>query len=96
MQRLRRWLVIFLLLLIFILSVGFSMWNTTPVALSFGIHEFAARPLSLWLIIAFCVGGLTGVTIGAGLIRDARLRHRIRVLEKELQKRPRFKPSEID
>lgn len=70
------------------------MWNTTPVALSFGIHEFAARPLSFWLIITFCVGGLTGVAIGAGLIRDARLRMRIRSLEKQLAQRPRFKPSE--
>ena len=96
MHRLKRWLVILLLLLIFILSVGFSMWNTAPVALSFGVHEFAARPLSFWLIIAFCVGGLAGVTIGAGLFRDARLRHRIRILEKELEKRARFKASEID
>lgn len=96
MQRIKRWLVIFLLLLIFILSLGFSLWNTTPVALSFGVYEFAARPISLWLIIAFCAGGLTGITIGAGLVRDARLRHRIRVLEKELQKRARFKPGEID
>jgi len=52
--------------------------------------------LSFWLIIAFCVGGLAGVTIGAGLFRDARLRHRIRILEKELEKRARFKASEID
>lgn len=96
MQRLKRWLVFLLLLLFFILSVGFSMWNTLPVPVSFGIHEFAARPLSLWLIIAFCLGGLTGLTIGAGLIRDARLRLRIRMLEKELSKRTTFKPGEID
>lgn len=96
MQRFKRWLVFLLLLLIFIFSVGFSMWNTTPVVLSFGLHEFAARPLSLWLIIAFCFGGLAGVTIGAGLIRDARLRLRIRALEKELQKRPGFKSDEVD
>ncbi len=96
MQRFKYWLVFLLLLLIFILSVGFSMWNTSPVPLSFGIHEFAARPLSLWLIIAFCLGGLTGVTIGAGLIHSVRLRLRIRALEKELAKRPAFKATEID
>ncbi|MEX0737977.1 MAG: LapA family protein [Pseudohongiella sp.] len=96
MQRFKRWLIFLLLLLIFILSVGFSMWNTAPVPLSFGIHEFSPRPLSLWLIVAFCSGGLAGLSIGAGLIRDARLRLRIRALEKELKKRPEFKPSEID
>jgi uncharacterized integral membrane protein len=95
-QRLKRWLIFLLLLLIFILSVGFSMWNTAPVALSFGLYEFAARPLSFWLIITFCLGGLAGLLINAGLVRDARLRSRIRALEKELAKRPKYKPTEID
>ncbi|HDZ09892.1 lipopolysaccharide assembly protein LapA domain-containing protein [Pseudohongiella sp.] len=96
MQRFTHWLVFLLLLLVFILSVGFSMWNTAPVALSFGIHEFAARPLSFWLIVTFCLGGLTGLVIGGGLFRGARLRLRIRRLEKELARRSEFKPSEID
>ena len=96
MQRFKRWLVFLLLLLIFIFSVGFSMWNTSPVPLSFGVYQFAARPLSLWLIVAFCLGGLAGLAIGAGLIKDVRLRRRIRALEKELTKRPKFKPGEID
>tara|TARA_R100001039_G_C1850240_1_gene110419 strand:- start:1891 stop:2181 length:291 start_codon:yes stop_codon:yes gene_type:complete len=96
MRRFKRWLTFLLLLLIFIVSVAFSMWNTTPVTLSFGIHEFAARPVSFWLIITFCLGGLTGVAIGAGLIRDTRLRLRIKSLEKELQQRQQFKPGETD
>lgn len=96
MQRFKRWLIFLLLLLIFVLSVGFSMWNTTPVTLSFGFHEFSARPMSFWLIITFCIGGLIGITVGAGIVRDARLRRRIKALEKELEKRPRFKASEID
>lgn len=96
MQLVTRWLVVLLLLLIFILSVGFSMWNTAPVVLSFGVHEFAARPLSFWIIVAFCLGGLTGLVIGAGLIRNARLRLRIRRLEKELAGRPKFRPADVD
>lgn len=96
MQRIKKWFAMLILLLIFIISVGFSMWNTVPVPLSFGFYNLEARPLSLWLILAFCFGGLSGLVLGAGLIRDARLRHRIRVLEKELADRPRFKPSEID
>lgn len=96
MQRFKRWLVFLLLLLIFIVSVGFSMWNTTPVALSFGFHEFSARPLSFWIIVTFCLGGLTGLLIGAGLIRNARLRLHIRSLKKELARRPAIKPGEID
>lgn len=96
MQGFKRWLVFLLLLLIFIISVGFSMWNTAPVVLSFGVHEFAARPLSFWLILTFCLGGLTGLVVGAGLVRDTRLRLHIRRLEKELARRPKYKSSEID
>ncbi|ALO46282.1 lipopolysaccharide assembly protein LapA domain-containing protein [Pseudohongiella spirulinae] len=94
MQGLKRWLTILLLLLIVLLSAGFSLWNTVPVPLSFGIVSFADRPLAVWVIAAFCLGGLCGLVLGAGVVRDVRLRLRIRRLEKELASRPRFPPAE--
>lgn len=90
MHRLRRWLLIFFMLVIFVLSVGFSLWNTTPVPLSLGVYELEPRPLALWLVAAFCAGGLFGLILGSGLVRNVQLRLRIRKLEKELAERPRF------
>jgi len=90
MHRLKRWILIFFVLVIFVLSVGFSLWNTTPVELSLGVHSFTARPLAFWLIVAFCLGGISGMVVGSGLVNDVRLRLRIRSLEKELAARPKF------
>jgi len=95
-RALRRWLLILLLLIVFILSLGFSLWNTVPVPLSFGFHEFDPRPLAFWLIAAFCAGGVLGLFLGAGLIRDVKSKMRIRALEKELARRPLFSRRDID
>jgi uncharacterized integral membrane protein len=96
MRALRRWLLILLLLLVFISSIGFSLWNTMPVPLSFGFHDFDSRPLAFWLIAAFCAGGVLGLILGAGLIHDIKLKRRIRALEKELVRRPIFTRRDID
>lgn len=90
MHRLKRWILVFFVLIIFVLSVGFSLWNTTPVVLSLGVYEFGVRPLAFWLIVAFCLGGISGMVVGSGLVNDVRLRLRIRSLEKELASRPKF------
>lgn len=84
------WASVILLLLIVLVSAGFSLWNTTPVPLSLGFHTFAERPMAVWIIVAFCIGGLVGLLIGSGLINQLRLRRRIRQLERELESRPRF------
>ena len=84
------WASVILLLLIVLVSAGFSLWNTTPVPLSLGFHTFAERAMAVWIIAAFCIGGLVGLLIGSGLINQFRLRRRIRQLERELESRPRF------
>jgi putative membrane protein len=94
MKQLKRWFLVLLMLLVVLLSAGFSLWNTTLVPLSFGFFDFAPRPVAVWLILAFSLGGIVGLLLGAGLIRDIKLRKRIRSLEQELDKRPRFAPSE--
>lgn len=90
MRQFKWWASVILLLLIVLISAGFSLWNTTPVPLSLGFHTFAERPLAVWLIVAFCLGGLVGLLAGSGLISQFRLRRRIRQLERELEARPRF------
>jgi len=84
------WASVILLLLIVLVSTGFSLWNTTQVPLSVGFHTFAERPMAVWIIAAFCVGGVVGLVAGSGLINQFRLRRRIRNLERELETRPRF------
>jgi uncharacterized integral membrane protein len=90
MHRLKRWILVFFVLIVFVLSVSFSLWNTTPVALSLGVYEFGLRPLAFWLIAAFCLGGFSGMVVGSGLVDHVRLRLRVRSLEKELESRPKF------
>jgi uncharacterized integral membrane protein len=96
MKTLKRWVVILLLLLVLLITTGFSIGNNIDVPLSFGPMTLEARPLSLWIISAFSLGVLSGLTLGAGLINNFRLNRRIRQLEKELLLRPRFGPAEKD
>lgn len=96
MRRLKRWLILFFMLCLILLSAGFALWNTQTVPLSFGLFSFQARPLSVWIIMAFSLGAICGLVLGAGLIRHLQLRHRIRQLEQELAQRPKFSRAERD
>ncbi len=87
LSRAMAWLV---LVVIFLLSVGFSFFNTQQVPLSFGFLVLSAQPLALWVLGAFAAGGLLGLLLGAGLFRRWRqareitqLRAQISRLEKE-------------
>ena len=96
MKRLKRWLMLLLMICLILLSAGFALWNTQTVPLSFGLFSFQPRPLSVWIIISFSLGAISGLVLGAGLIRHLQLRHRIRQLEQELAERPKFTPAERD
>lgn len=96
MKRIRRWLLVLLMLCLLILSIGFSLLNAELVPLSLGVVSFDPRPLSVWMVLAFSCGALTGLLLGAGLIRHVRLRQRIQQLENELEKRPTYSRAERD
>lgn len=96
MKRLKRWLILLLMVCLILLSAGFALWNTQTVPLSFGLFSFQPRPLSVWIIISFSLGAVSGLVLGAGLIRHLQLRHRIRQLEQELAQRPKFNRAERD
>ncbi len=88
LSRALAWLV---LVVIFLLSVGFSFFNTQQVPLSFGFLVLSAQPLALWVLGAFAAGGLLGLLLGAGLFRRWRqareitqLRAQVSRLEKEV------------
>lgn len=96
MKRFKRWLILLLMVCLILLSTGFTLWNTQTVPLSFGLFSFQPRPLSVWIIISFCFGAISGLVLGAGLIRHIQLRHRIKQLEQELAERPKFSPAQRD
>ncbi len=69
MSTLSRAIALIVLVLIFLLSVGFSFFNTQQVPLSFGFFVLSAQPLALWVLGAFATGGVLGLLLGSGLFR---------------------------
>lgn len=102
MNRILRFCVWIFLFLVFLASIAFSFLNTEPVVLSFGFTVFNPQPLSLWIILAFALGGLLGLFLGAGLVRNWRsrsellsLRRRLALLEQELHREKSTPSKEI-
>lgn len=77
------------LVLVFIVSITFSYFNTTPVAITFANWQFPAQPVSVWIIGAFVCGGLLGLLFGIGLVRNLKARAEIRRLSKQLEQAQR-------
>jgi len=84
MLKLSRAFKLLFLVMIFLLSVGFTFFNTQQIALSFGFVVFAPRPLALWVLLAFISGGLVGLALGAGIYRRWRGEREIELLRAEL------------
>lgn len=72
-------------MLVFLASITFSYFNTAEIGLSFGSIEFAARPVSVWIVGAFVSGGLLGLLLGLRIFHQLRTRSEIRRLTKELE-----------
>ncbi|MEX0965420.1 MAG: lipopolysaccharide assembly protein LapA domain-containing protein [Pseudohongiellaceae bacterium] len=84
MRQLTQLLSGFFLLLVFAVSITFSFYNSTPVAIGIGSWQSQAQPVSVWIIAAFVSGGLSGLLLGLGLFRNLRSRVEIRRLNKAL------------
>jgi len=96
LKTLKRWIIILLMLIVVLMTASFALWNNVAVSLTFGLFTLDARPLSVWVISAFGLGALFGLTLGAGFIGNLKSNLRIRQLEKELQQRPKFNRAEKD
>jgi putative membrane protein len=84
MRKIVRVLTGFFLLLVFFTSIAFSYFNTTPVSIAFGFWEAPVQPISVWLILAFTLGGLIGLVLGLKIIRNLKSKSEIRRLKKQL------------
>jgi putative membrane protein len=81
------WFLLFLLLAL--AGFIFTIRNPEPVSLWLGV-QLAARPLSLWLLVSFIVGGLIGLSLGLGIWRGLKTRlalrqQRQRIEQQDLQ-----------
>lgn len=77
-----------LLLVILILGVSFAILNATPVTINYYIGQQQIA-LSLLLVIAFAIGCLMGIIVGAFMYcrlksQNYKLRNRIKIAEKEI------------
>lgn len=89
MRWIRRILVVVLLLLVLIFGLLFSLQNHQSVPLDLLVLQLQARPIAVWLLATFAIGGLVGLLVGSiALLRVQasryRLRRRLESCEKEL------------
>lgn len=89
MRWLRRLVVIIVLLSVLGFGLLFCLQNTDAVPLDLLVAQLTARPLAVWVLGAFILGGVLGVVVGsAALVRlqasRFRLRRRLENCEREL------------
>lgn len=86
MNRLARIIVWCFMFIVFVASIVFSFSNTQPIALSFGIVTLAPQALAVWVIGAFALGGILGLLLGVGLMRNLRTKLEIKRLHGQVSK----------
>jgi len=84
MTSLLRFLSGLFLLLVFLAAIGFSFLNTTRIGLSLGLWEFAPQPVSVWIILAFALGGSLGLLFGTGFTQYFKNRRELTYLRKRV------------
>ena len=89
MRWVRRAVVAIVLLLVLAFGLLFSLQNAQGVPLDLLAVQLRERPLAVWLLAAFVLGGLAGLAAGAfALVKlqanRYRLRKRLETCEREL------------
>lgn len=84
MKSLARFLLFLLLILVLFAGFIFTLNNSAAVPLWLGI-DLNPRPLGVWVLLAFIVGGLAGLLLGLGLWQRFRGRIAAHQLKRRLQ-----------
>lgn len=84
MQKLSNLLSGLFLILVFIVSITFTYFNSTPIIIRFGNWQFTELPVSVWIIGAFVSGGLLGLLLGLRFFSGLRSKSEIKRLNKKL------------
>lgn len=88
-----RWIkrLVVLLILALVLAGGllFSLQNSGTIPVDLLVYQTAERPLSVWLLVAFALGGVIGMVVGSLALLQLqtsrlRLRRQLVACEKEL------------
>lgn len=84
-----RLLMVLVLLLVLLFGLLFAVQNTVAVPIDLLVLQLAERPLATWLIIAFVLGGVTGLAASSlALMRLQASRARLRRRLEKLEQRP--------
>lgn len=84
MIRIARFLLFILLTLVLLTGFVFTLNNTVAVPLWVGT-ELTAKPLGVWILLAFAIGGLAGLLLGLGLWSRFRSNRELRQIRMRLQ-----------
>lgn len=84
MRLLKRLLVILVLALVLVFGLLFAVQNSDRVPLDLLVIQLSEQRLSLWVLLAFIVGGGVGMLISSLAI--IRLRSRVMLLQRKLNK----------
>jgi putative membrane protein len=81
---LKRLIAFLLLALVLIFGMLFAVQNTSTVPLYLLIVQFEEQRVSIWLLLAFVLGGLIGVLVSSVAI--VRLKSQLMLLNRKLEK----------
>jgi putative membrane protein len=81
---LKRLIAFLLLALVLIFGMLFAVQNTSTVPLDLLIVQFEEQRVSIWLLLAFVLGGLIGVLVSSVAI--VRLKSQLMLLNRKLEK----------
>lgn len=84
MRFLKRLIAFLLLALVLIFGMLFAVQNTSTVPLDLLIVQFEEQRVSIWLLLAFVLGGLIGVLVSSVAI--VRLKSQLMLLNRKLEK----------
>lgn len=72
MKLLRNLFTLIVILAMTAVGVLFSLQNKTPVPLDLLVYTFEPQSLSLWILLAFALGGLLGMLVSSLIIMRTR------------------------
>lgn len=84
MRSLKRLLAVLLLLVVLVFGVLFSIQNTATAPLDLLLIQLPEQRVALWVLLAFSVGGITGMLMSAAAI--IRLKSQTILLQRKCDK----------
>lgn len=84
MRSLKRWLIGLILIAVLLVGMLFSFQNTATAPLDLFIVQLDEQRVSLWILLSFAVGGVSGLLISSSTL--IRLKSQTLLLRRKLDK----------